>query len=307
MFSRLSATLKSIASRFKRHENDELAIVVIDLHSGIYVKHDSKKHTYAPAPADTFTIPENMNVYKINASSLGTCNIVTEPIVEDIINTSINIFHFIENTKKTRPRPEHLSHETIAELLQIGMSTMENATPQFYRRLIGSHKRKRELEEDTTIPTNINDVTDAFHTLGHRYDLHHYKARDVVYNKKYTAENDVMTPLGTNIHIITKETYNTPEQSWRLNKHEITLKTLIHLLKSKGLHNLIIVDGSCSTITEEQPNDIYVPLPPREVRSIRRSYKKPKQDIQEDIQVGYGPKKKTRRNRKTRRYSKKRL
>jgi len=304
MFNRLSATLKSIASRFTRHENDELAIVVIDLHSGIYVKHDSKKHTYAPAPADTFTIPENMNVYKINTSSLGTCNIVTEPIVEDIINASTNMFHFIENTKKTRP-DVHLSHETIADLLQDNLkSSMENATPQFYRRLIGSHKRKRELEEEgLTIPTNINDVTDAFHTLGHRYDLHHYKARDVVYNKKYTAENDVMSPLGTNIHIITKETYNTPEQSWRLNKPEITLKTLIHLLKSKGLHNLIIVDGSCSTITEEQPNDIYVPLPPREVRSFRRSYKKPNRDIQ----VGYGPKKKTRRNRKTRRYSKKKL
>lgn len=315
MLKSISTKLKSIASRFKpfnTHGKNELAIVVIDLHSGIIVKHDSKRHTYAPT--DTFTIPENMNVYKINASSLGTCNNVNERILEDIINASTNMFYFIENTKETRPDVD-LSHETIAQLLQNALkSNMANATAQFYRTQIDiRRKRKRELEEDSPTPTTLeelkteikdmNDLTDAFHTLGHRYELHHYKARDVVYNKEYSTEKDVITPLVMNIHVITKDTYNTPARTWTVNKDEITLKQLIHLLKSKGLNNLIIVDGSCSNITEEQPNDIYVPLQDRIVRSIRRSYNKKQKP---DIQIGFGPKK-TRRNRKTRRYSKKKL
>jgi hypothetical protein len=208
----------------------------------------------------TFNVPPDMKIIKLSAVAPGVCNL-TEP--ESLDKT-------IERIVKKINKPVEFN-----KLLRDPVSYLEELIVLI------------KTNEEDTINETINDKSpdfdrkirdDYFHHRNKSYTIMEYNQNDPIINKDFVRNNRTELNRGAwdfQISALNASEVGKPDLFNEITQRRtyadadttITLEQIVDFLKGKGVHQIIIIDLSCSNFESETGDE----LNNREERNLRRN------------------------------------
>jgi hypothetical protein len=222
--------------------------------------------------ADTFRIPEDITLFKINVSSLGECNFMRPEVVKEFTSVVKRYEPYIlrHKTKKSdktlsKHKLESLSRTIRSKELKEEIKDAQNEVKNFFKQIKKGEKiSDAELERFNLLSTYV----DAY---DRSYRVSVFSPGEITTNKTYSRTNVEATKTDWVIKALNMKGQPDILQylfvQTRGGKSQITLQDLVDFLKSKGVEEIFLVDFSCSVF---QDIDSYEDLSPRAVRRTRR-------------------------------------
>jgi hypothetical protein len=232
----------------------ETMIVVVTAHGEIRVE-PQPDGTLAPA---LLTIPDNMNLTRINAVAPGICNYSDAKFADTVISEIKKIYEPVLR-KQSPKKIQDLSDQITLKVKEITKADLERV-----------YVKGTADEQEIQYLQNFNHHVDKICTKS----LHRgcSQALNKIYNTEVesTTSDDKILLLnapGGEINVLSKKFFAKNGTVDIEGPYAIDLANLLKYLRKRGVINIILIDLSCSVFTDPS----YKAFTPREERSLRRS------------------------------------
>jgi hypothetical protein len=232
----------------------ETMIVVVTAHGEIRVE-TKPDGTLTPA---LLTIPDNMNLTRINAVAPGVCNYSDAAFADTVISEIKKIYEPV--LRKHSPiKLQDLSDQLTLKVKEITKADLERV-----------YVKGTADEQEIQYLQNFNHHVDKICTKSiHRGCS---QALNKIYNSEVesTTSDDKILLLnapGGEINVLSKKFFAKNGTVDIEGPYAIDLANLLKYLRKRGVINIILIDLSCSVFTDPS----YKPFTRREERSLRRS------------------------------------
>ena len=222
---------------------------------------------------DTFTMPEDIKLFKINVSTLGECNFMTEDSVKAYTNIVKRYTPYLIRKPRTsltdsqiKKKITGITHIIKTKETKEELDNLKENMKELFNKIQRSKKPSDEdLERLQNIATYISNYDKS-------YEITVANPGDVIMNKIFTRSNIQATKTDWIINAINMK--GQPDllklyfTQTRRGESSITLQQLVNYLKMKGVKEIFLFDFSCSIL---QDINLGIELSPRSVRRTRRS------------------------------------
>lgn len=253
----------------KRFNFPEKIILVSTTHGII-----KGRHTDLGFEPDLFKLPEGIRLFKLNVSSLGECNYMTDDTVKQYTKKVKSYAPYILRTKSSDLNLQKKKLLEIASVIKTEESKEElkerrNELNNILKKVKKGEKLSQSEEESSA------DLLSYLMAYDRSYNLNIFNPGDEIINKNYSRENIETTKYDWVMKIINMkgqpdlmQLYNTQT---RRGTSRINLDEIINFLKENGVRQIYMFDFSCAVFLDEEVSDY---LKSRSKRSARLSISK---------------------------------
>ena len=241
---------------------------------------------------DVFRIPEDMRLVKFNVTNLGESNYTTESSVQ-LYSQILN--HYLPNILTANTKQDYLEafDPIIYNMYQVDK---KRVVPHF------------EESADKFAEERVKGYLDSYRGNLH-YKLNMFNAGEATVNKIFSRNNEFASD--NDFSAIMVNVNGEPDLlSWmsrrtRYGETAISFKELMDYLKSQGVKEVVLIDLTCSLLTDYDAScsaNVNYFLDERTKRKLRRSIRKSREDIGDKQVSGYtiyGGKRRKNKKRKT--------
>ena len=243
-----------MASKKSYANYPETMVVVVTAHGEIRVE-TQPDGTLTPA---LLTIPDNMNLTRINAVAPGICNYSDAKFADVVIREIKKIYEPVLS-KHSPKKIQDLSDQITLKVKEITKADLKRV-----------YVKGTADEQEIQYLQNFNHHVDKICTKS----LHRgcSQALNKIYNTEVesTTSDDKILLLnapGGEINVLSKKFFAKNGTVDVEGPYAIDLANLLKYLRKRGVINIILIDLSCSEFIDPS----YKAFTPREERSLRRS------------------------------------
>ncbi len=277
----MSKSIKSLYKTSKTREKKGIQfpkriILIITSHGSIIEKEDDSIN-------NSFVIPDGIYLKRAYASLPGVCNFVDDDSVDFYIRT-------IRRQKGNLERPTNFDtiDETIAMLWKVFKKRDATYIPTIHSMIRKKDDINMEEIGATTVAQKdlyFKRTRDYMNMFEDSFRITNYSPGDRVVNKLFSRDNSEVSHRKKswvirmlNVSTGTLDLLTLFHRQTRHGESQMDLKTMIELLKSKGVEEIVLFDFSCSTFIEEFKPNRYRNIRDRNTRAKRRKLMNPQDE-----------------------------
>lgn len=270
----------------------ETAILLISTH-GLIIKGDNEEEVR------TFVVPDGVTIKRAAVSVPGECNIASETDVDGYVRV---INRYMPELLSNRDTTQNHAINTVLGTIR-GVDVRDLG----YKRMTVTEDEKRKERGDETFDESDDEHLQNYKRYIRHFDKGHkfkiFEEGQQILNKKYLRTNSEATRNDWVVNVLSipghPDLFSFIKTQTRFGDTKMTLQEIVQFLQEKGVKNIIIFDLSCSNIAMPDHEE----YDQRTVRYQRRLAKKEGYGGKRNKK--YNTKRRTKKNRKTRKYYKK--
>jgi hypothetical protein len=218
-------------------------------------------------------MPEGIKLFKINVSTIGECNFMTDDSVKEYTKIVKSYQPYLLRKSRTRLSDSQIKQKLtkVTRVIKTKETKEElNELKKEMKKLFNKiQKTDKPLDEDVE---RLRDLSTYISNYDKSYTINIFNPGNTVMNKIYSRSNIESTKTDWVINALNMkgkpDLLKVLSTQTRRGESKITLQDLIQFLKSRGVKEIFLFDFSCSVLRDSY---LGVDLSPRSIRRTRRS------------------------------------